>query len=82
MNRVDVVELVVDLDVDLGDVDLAVSLCDGPRSVVFSLGLVAPTRFGFFFELFKTLKLSFESLDRLYRPECRGFVGTVSNKSF
>ena len=36
MNRVDVVELVVDLDVDLVDVDLAVSLCDGPRSVLFS----------------------------------------------
>ena len=38
MNRVDVVDLVVDLvdldlDVDLVDVDLAVSLCDGPRSV-------------------------------------------------
>ena len=33
MNRVDVVELVVDLDVDLVDVDLAVSLCDGSRSV-------------------------------------------------
>ena len=43
MNRVDVVELVVDLDVDLVDVDLAVSLCDGPRSVLFSFGLVAPT---------------------------------------
>ena len=58
MNRVDVVELVVDLDVDLVDVDLAVSLCDGPRSVLFSFGLVAPTCFGFvrafwetFFEL-------------------------------
>ena len=37
MNRVDVVELVVDLDVDLVDVDLAVSLCDGPRSVLFHL---------------------------------------------
>ena len=37
MNRVDVVELVVDLDVDLVDVDLAVSLCDGPRSVYFHL---------------------------------------------
>ena len=43
MNRVDVVDLVVDLvdldldlDVDLVDVDLAVSLCDGPRSVVCS----------------------------------------------
>ena len=45
MNRVDVVELVVDLDVDLVDVDLAVSLCDGPRSVLFSFGLVAPTCF-------------------------------------
>ena len=53
MNRVDVVELVVDLvdlvdldlDVDLDDVDLAVSLCDGPRSVLFSSGLVAPTCF-------------------------------------
>ena len=50
MNRVDVVELVVDLvdldlDVNLVDVDLAVSLCDGPRSVLFSFGLVAPTCF-------------------------------------
>ena len=45
MNRVDVVELVVNLDVDLVDVDLAVSLCDGPRSVLFSFGLVAPTCF-------------------------------------
>ena len=48
MNRVDVVDLVVDLVdlvvVDL-DVDLAVSLCDGPRSVLFSFGLVAPTCF-------------------------------------
>ena len=43
MNRVNVVELVVDLDVDLVDVDLAVSLCDGPRSVLFSFGLVATT---------------------------------------
>ena len=48
MNRVDVVDLVVDLvdldlAVDLVDVDLAVSLCDGPRSVLFSFGLVAPT---------------------------------------
>ena len=48
MNRVDVVELVVDLvdldlDVDLVDVDLAVSLCDGPRSVLFSFWLVTPT---------------------------------------
>ena len=47
MNRVDVVELVVDLDVDLVDVDLAVSLCGGPRSVLFSFGLVAPTCFYF-----------------------------------
>ena len=52
MNRVDVVELVVDLvdvdlDVDLVDVDLAVSFCDGPRSVLFSFGLVAPTCFYF-----------------------------------
>ena len=38
MNRVDVVELVVDLDADLVDVDLAVSLCDGTRSVLFSFG--------------------------------------------
>ena len=50
MNRVDVVDLVVDLvdldlDVDLVDVDLAVSLCDGPRSVLFSFALVAPTCF-------------------------------------
>ena len=48
MNRVDVVELVVDLDVDLVDVDLAVSLCDCPRSVLFSFGLVAPTCFYLF----------------------------------
>ena len=50
MNRVDVVDIVVDfvdldLDVDLVDVDLAVSLCDGPRSVLFSFGLVDPTCF-------------------------------------
>ena len=50
MNRLDVVDLGVDLfdldlDVDLVDVDLAVSLCDGPRSVLFSFGLVAPTCF-------------------------------------
>ena len=32
-------------DVDLVDVDFAVSLCDGPRSVLFSFGLVAPTFF-------------------------------------
>ena len=51
MNRVDVVDLVVDLDldVDLDDVDLAVSLCDGPRSVLFSFGLVARTYFFFVF---------------------------------
>ena len=73
---------VVDLDVDLVDVDLAVSLCDGPRSVLFSFGLVAPTCFGFLFELLKTLKLRFDALDRLYRPECGGFVGTGSNNSF
>ena len=53
INRVDVVDLVVDLvgltlDVDLVDVDLAVSLCDGPRSVLFSFGLVAPTCFIYF----------------------------------
>ena len=47
MNRVVVVELVVDLDVDLVDVDLAVPLCDGPRSVLFSFGLAAPTCFYF-----------------------------------
>ena len=48
INRVDVVDLVVDLvdlalDVDLVDVDLAVLLCDSPHSVLFSFGLVAPT---------------------------------------
>ena len=52
MNRVDVVDLVVDLvdldlDVDLVVVDLAGSLCDVPRSVLFSFGLVAPTRIDF-----------------------------------
>ena len=41
MNRVDALELVVALDVDPVDVDLAVSLCDGPRSVLFLFGLVA-----------------------------------------
>ena len=59
MNRVDVVDLDVDLvdvdldvdlvdvdfDVDLVDVDLAVSLYGGPRSVLFSFGLVPPTSF-------------------------------------
>ena len=63
MNRVDVVDLVVDLvdldlDVDLVDVDLAVSLCDGPRSVLFSFGLVAPTCFGFV-RTFKNFKVEF-----------------------
>ena len=77
-----VVELVVDLDVDLVDVDLAVSICNGPRSVLFSFGLVAPTCFGFVFELFQTLKLSVDALDRLYRPACRGFVEIGSNNSF
>ena len=59
MNRVDVVELVVDLDVDLVDVDLAVSLCDGPRSVLFSFGLVAPTCFPYFSLLFPTFRSMF-----------------------
>ena len=50
VSRVDVVDLVVDLvdldlDVDLVGVELAVSLCDGPRSVLFSFGLVAPSCF-------------------------------------
>ena len=54
MNRVDVVELFVDLDVDLVDVDLAVSLCDGPRSVLFSFGLVAPTCSRHFLDMFRT----------------------------
>ena len=55
MNRVDVVDLVVDpvavdldvdlVDLDLVDVDIAVSLCDGPRSISFSFGLVVPTCF-------------------------------------
>ena len=50
MNRVDVVDLIVDpvdrdLDVDVVGVDLAVSFCDGPRSDLFSFGLVAPTLF-------------------------------------
>ena len=35
-----------DLDDDLVDVDLAVSLCDGPHFVLFAFGLVAPTCFG------------------------------------
>ena len=64
MNRVDVVELVVDLDVDLIDVYLAVSFCDGSRSVLFSCGLVAE----FFLilpELFKQLKMSFDAIDQI-----------------
>ena len=60
MNRVDVVDLVVDLvdldlDVDLVHVDLAVSLCDGPRSVLFSFGLVAPTCFILFWPRSKVI---------------------------
>ena len=77
-----VVDLVdVDLDVDLVDVDLAVSLCDGPRSVLFSFGLVDPTCFRFL-QTFKTFKLSFDAFNRLVRPECGRFLGTVSNNSF
>ena len=56
MNRADVVELVVDLvdldlDVYLVDVYLAVSLFDGPCSVLLSFGLVAPTCFRFLLKL-------------------------------
>ena len=53
MNRVNVVERVVDLvdlvdlDVDPVDVDLAVSLCDGPRCVLLSFRLVVATCFAF-----------------------------------
>ena len=74
MNRVDVVDLVVDLvdldlDVDLVDVDLAVSLCDGPRSVLFSFGLVAPTCFICFwprpFSIFRGL---FRQFRQFYFP--------------
>ena len=35
-----------------------------------------------FSNFFKVLKLSFDALDRLYRPECGGFLGAVSNNSF
>ena len=34
------------------------------------------------FELFKILKSSVDALDRLYRPDRGGFLGTVSNNSF
>ena len=34
------------------------------------------------FEIFKTLKLSFDALERLCRPERGEFLGTVSNNSF
>ena len=48
MNRVDVVEPVVDLDVNLVHVDLAVPLCDGPRAILYSFGRVASTCFIYF----------------------------------
>ena len=35
-----------------------------------------------FFELLKMLKSSFDALDRLYRPDQGGFLGTVLNNSF
>ena len=65
MNRVDVVELIVDLvdvdlDVDLVDVDLDV---DRP-SVRPS---IRPT--DFFRTFFKILKSRFDALNGLYRPE-------------
>ena len=34
------------------------------------------------FELFKILKSGLDALDRLYRPDRGGFLGTVSNNSF
>ena len=34
------------------------------------------------FELFKIVKVSLDALDRLYRPDRGGFLGTVSNNSF
>ena len=33
-------------------------------------------------ELFKILKSSLDALDRLYRPDRGGFLGTVLNNSF
>ena len=35
-----------------------------------------------FFEQKKNLKSSFDALDRLYRPEYGGFLGTVLHNSF
>ena len=35
-----------------------------------------------FFELLKILKSGLDALDRLYRPDRGGFLGTVSNNSF
>ena len=66
MNRVDVVELVVDLvdvdlDVDLVDVDLAIDLVDVDLDVEVSNFRN--------FEFSKTLLSRFDALDRLYRSE-------------
>mgnify|MGYP001204944899 CR=1 FL=1 len=75
MNRVDVVDLVVDLvdldlDVDLVDVDLAVSLCDGPRSVLFSFGLVAPTCFIYFWPRLVLFSVGPDLFYWLLAPTC------------
>ena len=78
MNRVDVVDLVVDLvdvdlDVDLVDVDLVdVDLVD--------VDLERAT--DDFFQKTLFLKLNFDALDRLYGSVRGGFARTVWNNSF
>ena len=75
MNRVDVIELVVDLDVDLVDVILAGSLCDGPRSVILSFVLVAPTCFIYFWPRLVIFLFCPDLFYLLFAPTCFIFVG-------
>ena len=83
MNRVDVVDLVVDLvdvdlDVDLVDVDLVdVDLVDVD---LVDVDLERATDDFFRKKIF--LKLSFDALDRLYGSVRGGFARTVWNNSF
>ena len=87
MNRVDVVDLVVDLvdvdlDVGLVDVDLDVDLFDIDLDVVPFVDVALRADSIFVPNFVKFLKLSFDVLSGLYRPESGGFLRTVSNNSF
>ena len=71
MNRIDVVNLVVDLvDADLVDLSDRPSVLPTDRPICFKFCLFC-----------QILKSSFNALGGLYRPDRHGFLGTVSYNS-